>query len=447
MDVIMPQLGETVSEGKVSAWFKSPGDTVAAGENLFEIETDKVTMEVQAIAPGVLSEIRVSVGETAPVGAIVAVIGEEGASAAEPSGTALASDASASPSPSSGGARGGAVSPRSDFAIAPFAETNTPTESYGKATGPNGLRITPLARRLIAQNGIDIAGLAEAAKARGAWRIAKADVMGAIADGGAKRSDPFPRGEGEARVAPSAQARATDAPGSRVAFNNIRRQTAERLQMSWQTVPHVFQAVEVDFAAVDRIRQARKADFQSRHGVSLTYLPFIARAAAITIPDFPRVNARLDGDGLQLNADINLGIAVDLSHEGLVVPILRNAAELTVTGLAKAVARLAERARTKALGPDDFAGGTYTISNNGSFGTLFTAAIINPPQVAILSTDAVRKKPVVVESAAGDAIAVHPVGVVAQSFDHRAFDGAYSAAYLQRLKEVLETHDWARELG
>jgi 2-oxoglutarate dehydrogenase E2 component (dihydrolipoamide succinyltransferase) len=243
------------------------------------------------------------------------------------------------------------------------------------------------------------------------------------------------------------QARAADAPGGRVAFNTIRRQTAERLQRSWQTIPHVFQAVEVDFAAVDRVRQAKKADFKARHGVSLTYLPFIARAVCIAIADFPRVNARLEGDGLELSAAMNLGFAVDLAHEGLVVPVLKNAEELTAAGLAKAVARLAERARAKALGPDDFAGGTYTISNNGSFGTLFTAAIINPPQVAILSTDAVRKKPVVVESTAGDAIAVHPVGVVAQSFDHRAFDGAYSAAYLQRLKEILETHDWAAELG
>jgi pyruvate/2-oxoglutarate dehydrogenase complex dihydrolipoamide acyltransferase (E2) component len=204
--------------------------------------------------------------------------------------------------------------------------------------------------------------------------------------------------------------------------------------------------VEVDFAAVDKVRRARKEAFRARQGVALTYLPFIARAICIAISDFPRVNARLEGEALLLAADINLGIAVDLSNAGLVVPVLKNADELTTTGLAKAIARLVERARTKALGPDDFAGATYTISNNGSFGTLFTAPIINPPQVAILSTDAVRKKPVVVESEAGDSIAIHPVGVVGQSFDHRAFDGAYSAAFLQRLKALLETHDWAVEL-
>jgi pyruvate/2-oxoglutarate dehydrogenase complex dihydrolipoamide acyltransferase (E2) component len=167
----------------------------------------------------------------------------------------------------------------------------------------------------------------------------------------------------------------------------------------------------------------------------------------MAIADFPRVNARLEDDGLQLMPEVNLGIAVDLSHQGLVVPVVRAAAELTLTGLAKAIARQVEKARAGKLTPDDFSGGTYTISNNGAFGTLFTAPIVNPPQVAILSTDSVRKKPVVVESAAGDAIAVHPVGLVAQSFDHRAFDGAYSAAFLARLKEILETRDWAGELA
>jgi pyruvate/2-oxoglutarate dehydrogenase complex dihydrolipoamide acyltransferase (E2) component len=203
----------------------------------------------------------------------------------------------------------------------------------------------------------------------------------------------------------------------------------------------------VDFAAVDRVRLARRADFQARHNVALTYLPFIARAVTNAIGDFPRVNARLEGDGLTIASEINLGFAVDLSHHGLVVPVLRNADELTVAGLTKAIARLVQQARGNALKPDDFAGGTYTISNNGSFGTLFTAPIINPPQVAILSVDAVRKQPVVVETGVGDAVAVHPVGILSQSFDHRAFDGAYSAAFLRRVKEVLETHDWNVELG
>jgi pyruvate/2-oxoglutarate dehydrogenase complex dihydrolipoamide acyltransferase (E2) component len=436
MDVVMPQLGETVAEGKVAAWFKTLGDKVEAGEDLFEIETDKVTMEVQALTGGILSEIRVRAGEVAPVGAVVAVIGESGAARA-PSplageGREGGKTPPKSPSSFTGGAPRRSNGTRPSFTLAPFAETNTPTQNYGKATGAHGLKITPLARRLIAQHSIDLSLVARQVKARGGWRVSRADIETLLADGAGHPSllPGSPPQEGRERIA----------------FSAIRRQTAERLAESWRTIPHVFQAVEVDFGAVEKVRQARKAGFQARHGVSLTYLPFIARAVCIAISAFPRVNARLDGDGLALASDVNLGIAVDLSHEGLVVPVLKHADELATGRLAKAIARLVGRARSKALGPDDFAGATYTITNNGSFGTLFTAPIINPPQVAILSTDAIRKKPVVVESESGDSIAIRPIGVVAQSFDHRAFDGAYSAAFLQRLKAVLETHDWTAEI-
>jgi 2-oxoglutarate dehydrogenase E2 component (dihydrolipoamide succinyltransferase) len=433
MEVVMPQLGETVAEGKVAAWFKAPGDRVEVGENLFEIETDKVTMEVQALTSGVLSEIRVKSGETVPVGAVVAVIGEKGAVAL----TGAPDDAPGKiPStPSSPAGEGGkrekaSATNGAPFRLAPFAETNTPTSRFGTATGPLGLKITPLARRLIAQNGIDPVGLAEVAKAKGAWRIGKAEVETALRQ--------------ETREEPG---RTPGRAGENIAFNNIRRQTGERLARAWQTVPHVFQAVEVDFGAVDKVRLARKADFSARHGVTLTYLPFVARAVCIAIADFPHVNARLEGAGLTIAPEVNLGIAVDLSHNGLVVPVVRHADEMTVGGLARAIQRQVEKARSGKLTPDDFAGGTYTISNNGAFGTLFTAPIVNPPQVAILSTDAVRKRPVVLEGAGGDSIAIRPVGIVAQSFDHRAFDGAYSAAFLQRVKQVLETREWESELS
>ena len=427
MDVVMPQLGETVAEGKISAWFKAAGDAVKAGDNLFEIETDKVTMEVQATGAGILSDIRVQTGETVPVGTVVATIGEAGAVAA-PSAPAqpVAAPAPATPpssSPLREEARGGAAptsAPQSltdagkkPFTIAPFAETNTPTGNYGKASAANGLKITPLARRLIAQNGIDLGAVAEAARSRGAWRIAKSDVEHALRNGGARQT-----------AAPAATARPPAPTSGFQPFNNIRRQTAERLTQSWQTIPHAVQAMEIDFAAVEAVRSARKADFQARNGVALTYLPFIARAVAMAIPHFPRVNARVEGQGVALSSAINLGFAVDLSHEGLVVPVVHNAGDLTAAGIARALGRLTEKARAGKLTPDDYSGGTYSITNNGSFGTLFTAPIINPPQVAILSTDAIRKRPVVVESAGGDAIAIHPVGTIAQSFDHRAFDGA-----------------------
>jgi pyruvate dehydrogenase E2 component (dihydrolipoamide acetyltransferase) len=446
MDVVMPQLGETVAEGKISAWFKAAGDAVKAGDNLFEIETDKVTMEVQATSAGILSDIRVQTGETVPVGTVVAIIGEAGGGSTAPS--VRAEPASLPPlreagkgrvppesqAPSSSPARGGVApslteSAKKPFTIAPFAETNTPTGNYGKASAANGLKITPLARRLIAQNGIDLGGLAEAARAKGAWRIAKSDVEAAMVS------------------RPAATARPPAPASGFQPFNNIRRQTAERLTQSWQNIPHAVQAMEIDFAAVEAVRSARKADFQAKNGVALTYLPFIARAVAMAIPHFPRVNARVEGQGLALSPAIHLGFAVDLSHEGLVVPVVRDAGDLTAAGIARALGRLTEKARAGKLTPDDYSGGTYSITNNGSFGTLFTAPIINPPQVAILSTDAIRKRPVVVESAGGDAIAIHPVGTIAQSFDHRAFDGAYSAAFLSKVKSFIETHDWATEIG
>jgi pyruvate/2-oxoglutarate dehydrogenase complex dihydrolipoamide acyltransferase (E2) component len=404
MDVLMPQLGETVTEGKVATWFKNVGDSVAAGENLFEIETEKVTMEVQATASGVLAEIRVPAGETVPVGTIVAVLGGAGEK----------------PAPKSNGAAASAtVAPA--VALDPFREVRTPERNFGRAAGAGGVRISPLARRLAVERGIDLAAIADSVAARGGRRIAASDLR---------------------------EARASSVPreGS-LALNRIRAATAQRMAAAWRTIPHVFQAVEVDFSAVEIARREQKARFAARAGVSPTYLAFVARAACLAIAEYPQVNAVFEQDRLVLRRDVNLGIAVDLAHEGLVVPVVAHADEMTAGGLAKAIGRQVEKARAGKLLPGDVEGGTYTISNNGSFGTLFTAPIINMPQVAILSFDAVKKRAVVVETAAGDAIAARPVAFLGQSFDHRAFDGAYSAAFLKRLKDILETRDWAGELA
>jgi pyruvate dehydrogenase E2 component (dihydrolipoamide acetyltransferase) len=412
MDVIMPQLGETVTEGKVATWYKSVGDNVQAGDNLFEIETDNVTMEVQATESGILSEIRVAAGETVPVGTIVAVLGQAGAARA--------------PTPLAERKKNGAapVAPPPKHLEA-FAEVRTPTRSFGPVAGPLGLKITPLARRLISESGQDVAAIAERVRARGGRRIAAADI----------------------KAAPAPIARAPGADTETHALNRIRSHTAARLAEAWRTIPHVYQAVEIDFSAIERVRAAAKQGFSDRHGVTLTYLPFVARAVCLALAEYPRVNASFDKDRLILHRDVNLGIAVDLAHEGLVVPVLHHADEMTAGGLAKAIARQVAKARANTLTPGDLAGATYTISNNGSFGTLFTTPIINPPQVAILSLDAVAKRAVVVETASGDAIAARPVAVVGQSFDHRAFDGAYSAAFLKRLKAIAETRDWSSELA
>ena len=449
MDVVMPQLGETVAEGKIASWFKNLGDTVAEGETLFEIETDKVTMEVQALGAGVLSDIRVGAGETVPVGTVVCVIGGDVVApkpkAAEPVPAPVAAKANGAAPPPAPMPVAPAADPIKTAPMDVFNEVRTPTTGFGPAAATaNGVRMTPLARRLAAQQGLDAATLSAAAKAAGRDRIGKADVLAAAAKAPAAAPVSAP-----APAAAPATARAPEAPrpGTRTTFNTVRKMTGSRLTQSWTTIPHVFQATEADFSNVDRVRNARKAAFKDRHGVSLTYLPFIARAVCIAIGEFPLVNARFDGDGLEVPNEVNLGIAVDLSHNGLVVPVVRNADELTVVGLAKAFARQIDKAKAGKLTPDDYNGGTYTISNNGSFGTLFTAPIINPPQVAILSTDAVKKKPVAIEVDGSDVVVVRPVGMLAQSFDHRAFDGAYSAAFLAKLKQVIETRDWASEVA
>ena len=225
----------------------------------------------------------------------------------------------------------------------------------------------------------------------------------------------------------------------------MRQRTGERLAESWRTIPHVFQAIEVDFTAVDRVRKKHKETFLRAHGIALTYLPFIARATCLAIAAFPQVNARFDGKALTLSRNINLGIAVDLDHNGLVVPVVRGADDLTLIGLAKAIRRQIDKAKAGKLSPDDLSGGTYSISNNGAFGTTFTTPIINAPQVGILSADAIRLKPAVVSTQEGDFVAPRMIGIIGQSFDHRAFDGAYSAAFLSRLKQILETRDWDEE--
>ncbi len=401
--VIMPQFGETVAEGKILKWFKSVGDEIKEGDNLFEVETDKVTLEVQSLLSGRLNEIRVAEGIVAKVEAVVAIVGGAADSAAAP------------------------IAPQRS----PFEEVATPLDKFGSARNAEGVRVTPVARRLIAQNGLQLAALVGDAKARGREKIEEKDVRAAM----------------EARQAAPPPPPVFAPPlldGDVVMLSAIRLRTAERLAENWRTIPHVFQAIDVDFTALDLARQKGKDAFKKAQGFSLTFLPFIARATCLAIQVFPQINARFTGSSLVLSRDVNLGIAVDLSHKGLVV---RNAADLTLVGLAKAMNRQIEKARSGKLTSDDLSGGTYSLSNNGAFGTTFTAPIINAPQVAILSTDAIKLKPAVVSTPQGDFLAARRIGMIGQSFDHRAFDGAYSAAFLSGLKRILEERDWAVELA
>jgi 2-oxoglutarate dehydrogenase E2 component (dihydrolipoamide succinyltransferase) len=401
----MPQLGETVAEGTVTRWHKKVGDAIKADEALFDVETDKVSTEVPAPVAGVVAEILVQEGATAKVGTRLAVIREAGGAPARPGGAPAAASAAA-PAPSTGAAPSG---------------------------GDARSRLSPVVSRLIAEHGLDARAIAGTGRD---GRITREDVLAHVARSGA--------------VQPSAPARPAvpaAAPGADTApLNTIRKRTAEHMAKSWTTVPHVMQAVEVDFSRVDQARRAAAEQWKQREGFALTYLPFIAFAVAAALTKHPRLNASFAGDHLVLHRRVNLGIAVDLNFEGLMVPVLKDAAGMTLPRVARAVNDLAGRARAGKLKPDDMTECTYTISNNGAFGTLLTAPIITPPQVAVLSTDAVRKRAVVVEGGQGDAVVVRPIGMLAQSFDHRAVDGAYSAAFLNEVKSILETRDWAQEL-
>ncbi len=390
MDIVMPQLGETVTEGTVTVWHKKPGDRVEANELLFEVATDKVDTEIPAPASGTLVEVLVEEGATVPVGVRLGVIQVDGEAAA----ASMAQPAVPAATPAK---------------AASFAEVVQP-------------RLSPVVKRLLAMHGLTPE---EVAGTGAAGRIKRKDVEAYLARKHGNASQP------DRTVIP---------------FNTVRKRTAAHMVRSKATSPHVLQAVEVDFHRVERARTALGAEWKAREGFSLTWLPFIAKAVCEAIADFTHVNATIQGESLVVWRDVHLGIAVDLDFDGLVAPVIRNAQAMSVAELARSIADRAARARAKSLSPDDYAGGTYSISNSGVFGTMITAPIINQPQVAILSTDGIKKRPVVVESDDGDAIVIRPVGVLAQSFDHRAIDGAYSAAFLRRIVDIIESRDWIAEL-
>ncbi len=425
MDILMPQLGETVVEGTIAAWHKKVGDTVAKDELLLDIETDKAATEVPAPEAGVITAILVKEGQTVDVGVVLAVINGPDKADADPTDTIK---------PDLAAIRAGTSTPPAAVAVAPEPEPDPAPQAPTPPAAETGkrLRLSPVVRRLIAEQQLDAHQIQGSGRG---GRITRSDVI-AFAEA---------RNTASAQIArPSAPAQ--PAAGERLTFNRIRRLTAEHMVRSKATSPHVLQAVEVDFSAVDQVRLALREDWRRDNGFSLTYLPFIARATCMAIRDFPRINASVDGDGLVMHHRVHLSIAVALGLEGLVAPVIRDAGDLTVSGLARRISEISARARDKVLGADDFAGGTYTLSNNGSFGTLLTAPIINQPQIAILSIDAIKKRAVVIEGPEGDAIGVRPIGVLSQSFDHRAIDGAYSAAFLDKLKTLLEQRDWFAEL-
>jgi 2-oxoglutarate dehydrogenase E2 component (dihydrolipoamide succinyltransferase) len=442
MNVLMPQLGETVTEGTVASWKKKVGDKVAADEIILDIETDKVSMEIPSPGDGFITQILVPEGTTVAVGTVLAVVeasmsAAAAAPAAAPAPAPAQKAAAAAPAPPVAAV----AAPAAAAAPAQLAATGTTT---AHAARDSHQRLSPAVRRLAAEYQLDLKAVPGSGRG---GRITRRNVLEFIQRQKEAPAQPAAPAAAPASRAPTpAPAGPPPAGAKTLPFTRIRKLTAEHMVRSKATSPHVLQAVEVDFHRVDVVRKTVRDAWKAKHGHSLTYLPFIANAVCRALEDFPSLNSSVHGDSLILHPSVNLGIAVDLGAEGLVAPVIKNADRLSVAQMADAIAEIAQRSRAGKLKPDDFAGGTYTLSNSGTFGTLITAPIINQPQVAILSTDGVRKKPVVVETSEGDSIAIRPVGVLAQSFDHRAVDGAYSAAFLDRVRKILETSNWVVEV-
>ena len=453
-DITLPQLGETVTEGTITKWFKKVGDTVAADEPLFEVSTDKVDTEVPSPISGTLTEIRVAEGDTVPVGTVIAVVGVAGAAPAPTPAPA--------PAPDPVVAAPVVTAPAPTPAPAPVV--TVPVVAAPAPAATSNKLLSPVVRRLVAEHGIDVNALVGSGPGS---RITREDVLDHIDRNGLKATPaaaPAPVVAAPVVATPAPAAAPTPAPApapapvSRpavvssereqvIALTKIRKLTGSHMIMSKSTSPHAFSVVEVDYANVDRTRAAIKESWKSAEGFSLTYLPFISRAIVDALREFPHLNASIDGDNLIVHSYVDLGIAVDLDYTGLLVPVVRNADGKRIRAIAREISDLASRAHNRKLLPDEIQGGTFTISNNGSAGSVLTMPIINQPQVAIMSTDAIVRKPVVVTSSDGsESIAIHPVGNLSMSWDHRAFDGAYAGRFLARVKQILETQDWSAEL-
>ena len=421
IDVVMPQMGESIAEGTVVRWIKKPGDKVERDEPLLEISTDKVDAEIPSPASGTLAEILVKEGQTVAVNSVVARISDGGAATAtaappakkqeekpKPSGAPAPSPApSAPPAPKPAAEGGGAPPKQADVAS---IEERRKTKS------------SPLVRKIAAENNVDISQIQGSGIS---GRVTKNDIL-----------DYMQKPES----APAPQKR-VDVPKSGEAIkleplSVMRKKIAQHMVQSKQTSAHVTTVFEFDFTNVEKLRQQYKQEYAAR-GVKLTYLPFVVQAVIAGLREFPIVNASMDENNVIYHRDYNIGIAVALDW-GLIVPVVKNADEKNILGLARTINDLGDRARTKKLSPDDVSGGTFTITNPGIFGGLFGTPIINQPQVAILGVGGVKKRPVVIETEDDDFIAIRSICIMSLTFDHRLIDGAVADQFMALMKSVLE---------
>jgi len=429
-DVIMPQMGESIFEGTITKWLKKVGDTVQRDEPLFEISTDKVDAEIPSPAAGVLTEIKIPEGATAQINTVVAVLGgSNGKTAPAPAATAPVAATPAAP---------GAPS---IAAAQPLAE---PADSGSQ----DGVRSSPLVRRIAKENNLD---LRKVKGSGSAGRITKEDVLAYIAGGGSTKAAIAAPPASVARPAapvsapPAIEKAATPAPGTLVPLTRMRSIIAQRMLESKKTSPHVHTCFKIDLTRIVRLREKEKSKYEQRNGVKLTYMPFITRAVIATLRKMPIINASMEGEAIRYNQNINIGIAVALEW-GLIVPVIRQAEEKSFLGIARAIADLAERARTKKLKPEEVGSGTFTITNPGIFGEQFGTPIINQPESAILDVGGLFKEPTVVTDENGsDAIAIRSIIRLTLGFDHRTVDGADAGKFMAEVKKYLE--NWSEDIG
>jgi 2-oxoglutarate dehydrogenase E2 component (dihydrolipoamide succinyltransferase) len=461
--VTMPALGESVTEGTVTRWLKQEGDEVALDEPLLEVSTDKVDTEIPSPVAGTLTKILVHEDDTVPVGADLAIVGGSGGaqSAPEPEPAAAEPErAAAEPEPAAAEPAPQAAEPEVPAAqqadSAPVTEPAPEPAPAQPAEAPSGSEaptpdgrdaaayVTPLVRKLAADHGIELSAVTGTGIG---GRIRKQDVLAAAE--AAKAPEPEP-------AAPAAQAPAASAPaaapsegskrGTTEKMSRLRKTIARRMVESLQVSAQLTTVVEVDVTRISRLRDRAKGDFARREGTRLSFLPFFALAAVEALKAHPTVNASIDGDEVTYYGAEHLGIAVD-TEKGLLVPVLKNAGDLNIAGLARGIADVADRTRNNKIMPDDLAGGTFTITNTGSRGALFDTPIINQPQVAILGTGAVVRRPIVVSADDGENIAIRSMVYLALSYDHRIVDGADAARFLSTMKQRLEEGAFEADLG
>ncbi len=433
VDVIMPQMGESIFEGTITKWLKKPGDKIERDEPLFEISTDKVDAEIPSPAAGVLKEIKVTEGQTVPIQTIVAVIDAAAVGAAAPAPAA----AKPAPAPAKAEAtRPAAPAPVPKPVPAPAATAPAPQERPGNG---DKIRSSPLVRRIAREHHVD---LAQVPGTGAGGRVSKSDILAAV-EGGAAAAPP-PAASAPPPATGGAVARValeTGVPRDRLYFGHyevqpmstMRQKIAEHMVMSKRVSPHVYSIEEANVTGVAALRAKNKDKFEKETGVKLTFMPFFIRAAVEALRAFPTVNSSVDGTNIVLHKECNIGIAVALDW-GLIVPVIKNAEEKNFFGLARAVTDLAERARSKKLKPEEVMESTFSITNPGVYGGLMGLPVINQPNVAILGLGTIEKRPVVVD----DAIAIRSMVYLTLSYDHRAVDGAIAHQFMGHVKHTLE---------